>query len=471
MLSNAIQAFELMQVELMHLFDCHFKLRNVNECEKLLTQYRSLAKSLGISAGEIFFKEGQFAFLKKDFQSAIHYFLSAKDAYLKKHEFHYWLGKTHLYNNEPDKAESHLQSALIYYQNQGNAVETADIFTQLAFLEMLRNHIPEAIEYLCQSIKTKQKFGIEYLIEEEEIRQYILDKIQENNLTPDLYAQIESRTQPIELKPIFLIDNPPQTIIANDGKKMVLIPEGTAFIGAGKTEDLTMDVILSNIDRLIDLEKNRRNEISVSSEPEKKFDKEMFLSIVENIQSISHNEKQALINSISHLDNEKVEILMRSLSALKQHEDAGATEIYLYPYYMDKTPVSNIEYKRFCEAMNHPAPEYWDGNQMPNNAEELPVVNINLEDAKAYAKWAGKDLPTEAEWEKACREKKAIATLGETHEPEFVKNKTGELRQQFDIEYDELNSEYHKNDGIFILKHTDLQFRLIRIQRLMRRNS
>ncbi|MCP4112843.1 MAG: SUMF1/EgtB/PvdO family nonheme iron enzyme [Desulfobacteraceae bacterium] len=207
-------------------------------------------------------------------------------------------------------------------------------------MELQRNHIPQAVEYITQSIKTKQKFGIEHLLEEE-IKQKILDKIQEDNLAPDLYAQIEAKTQPIELKPIFLIDNLSKTITGTDGKEMVLIPEGTAFIGKGKMEDLTMDDILSNIDRLIELEQSPKK-----SDP---------------------------------------------ASFFQDSEEAKATEIYLYPYYMDKTPVSNLEYKRFCDAVSHPYPEHWNGNQIPNNASELPVVNISLEDAKAYSKWAGKE--------------------------------------------------------------------------------
>ncbi len=261
MLSEAIQSSESMQSRLSDLFYCNFKLRNTEECEKLIKVYRTHTEALGISVSSILFKEGQIAFLKKDYPAALQYFSSA--------EYEYWISKTHLYNNEPDKAEPYLQSVLIHFQEQGNAVDIAYVYTQLAFLELQRNHIPQAIEYLSQSIKTKQRFGIEYLLEEEEIRQQILDKIREDNLDPDLYARIEAKMQPIELKPIFLIDNLSETITGKDGKEMLLIPEGTAFIGRGKITELTMDDILSNIDRLIDLENNK----SVTSEPEEKSDK------------------------------------------------------------------------------------------------------------------------------------------------------------------------------------------------------
>jgi formylglycine-generating enzyme required for sulfatase activity len=67
-------------------------------------------------------------------------------------------------------------------------------------------------------------------------------------------------------------------------------------------------------------------------------------------------------------------------------------------YYIDKTEVSNAAYSQFCQATSRPLPEHFPGNQ-PN----LPVVFVNIDDAREFARWAGKRLPNDLEWEKAAR--------------------------------------------------------------------
>ncbi|MFH2069617.1 MAG: formylglycine-generating enzyme family protein [Elusimicrobiota bacterium] len=73
-------------------------------------------------------------------------------------------------------------------------------------------------------------------------------------------------------------------------------------------------------------------------------------------------------------------------------------KVYLDAYYIDKYEVTFEQYDKFCEATGRKKPSHsgWGrGNR--------PVIDVNWNDAMAYAKWAEKRLPTEAEWEKAAR--------------------------------------------------------------------
>jgi formylglycine-generating enzyme required for sulfatase activity len=76
--------------------------------------------------------------------------------------------------------------------------------------------------------------------------------------------------------------------------------------------------------------------------------------------------------------------------------------VYLDAFYIDRYPVTNAEYKKFVDATGYRAPEHWKGGKIPTGKENHPVVYVSWDDAQAYARRAGKRLPTEAEWEKAA---------------------------------------------------------------------
>ena len=73
----------------------------------------------------------------------------------------------------------------------------------------------------------------------------------------------------------------------------------------------------------------------------------------------------------------------------------------LETYYIDRYPVTNYQYRKFVEETGHREPLLW--NQPLWSEPMQPVVFVGWDDAKAYAKWAGKSLPKEAQWEKAGR--------------------------------------------------------------------
>ena len=77
-------------------------------------------------------------------------------------------------------------------------------------------------------------------------------------------------------------------------------------------------------------------------------------------------------------------------------------KVYLGAFFMDKHQVTVSQYKRFLEATPQDSPPDWTLMNKPTN-QSRPVANVDWVDADTYCKWAGKRLPTEAEWEKAAR--------------------------------------------------------------------
>jgi iron(II)-dependent oxidoreductase len=93
-------------------------------------------------------------------------------------------------------------------------------------------------------------------------------------------------------------------------------------------------------------------------------------------------------------------------------------------FFLDRFPVTNAEYHRFVEEGGYeqmalwdesiwpavlgfvdktgqPGPRYWEGGSFVPGKEDHPVVGVSWYEACAYARWAGKRLPTDPEWVKA----------------------------------------------------------------------
>jgi iron(II)-dependent oxidoreductase len=78
-------------------------------------------------------------------------------------------------------------------------------------------------------------------------------------------------------------------------------------------------------------------------------------------------------------------------------------------FYMDEYPVTNQQYRFFLKKSGYLPQDtvnylkHWVNNAPAEGEADFPVVNVNLEDAHAYARWAGKRLPGEAEWQYAAQ--------------------------------------------------------------------
>jgi len=90
----------------------------------------------------------------------------------------------------------------------------------------------------------------------------------------------------------------------------------------------------------------------------------------------------------------------------RRHHDH---RVKIRPFYIDRFPVTNAQFKQFLDATHyHPRDDHnflrdWHGGTYPEGWAMKPVTWVSLDDARAYARWAGKRLPHEWEWQYAAQ--------------------------------------------------------------------
>lgn len=89
-------------------------------------------------------------------------------------------------------------------------------------------------------------------------------------------------------------------------------------------------------------------------------------------------------------------------SAIGNQNERPVHHVEVAAFWIDRYPVTNEAYLDFVRTTGYPSPPGWRAGQPGKKQLRHPVVDVTWEDAKAYADWAGKRLPSEAEWEKAA---------------------------------------------------------------------
>ena len=84
-------------------------------------------------------------------------------------------------------------------------------------------------------------------------------------------------------------------------------------------------------------------------------------------------------------------------------DEAPERSVRLARFSIDRFEVTNAQYQRYVRATGRSGPAHWAGTEYPPGQADRPIVGIGWSEASGYCAWAGKRLPTEAEWERTCR--------------------------------------------------------------------
>ena len=94
--------------------------------------------------------------------------------------------------------------------------------------------------------------------------------------------------------------------------------------------------------------------------------------------------------------------LMGSPDGVGEKSEHPQHRVQIKPFRLGRYPVTNAQYRSFLQANpNVKEPDFWGNRRF--NQDQQPVVGVTWEEAQEFCVWAGGRLPTEAEWEYACR--------------------------------------------------------------------
>ncbi|MDP2889379.1 MAG: SUMF1/EgtB/PvdO family nonheme iron enzyme, partial [Bacteroidota bacterium] len=242
-----------------------------------------------------------------------------------------------------------------------------------------------------------------------EIRLWTLLNRSENSIEDDILhieaKEGDSYFDLIQGKEIFESNHQGQSVLA--GK---ISPRGIGCIVAGKPESLGIDFqeFLSAQARIYKTQSSNTDFPEIQAKPVlvalTKRTKKPLKGMVEIPAFKGSLEVVFRVREVgfySSIDSSFVNIGAPALHHTKTFTIAAD----LSPYLIDETPVTNFQYDQFLKSTGytprvaHNFLKHWPDGKIPAGKEDHPVVYVDLSDARAYASWVGKRLPTEQEWQ------------------------------------------------------------------------
>jgi formylglycine-generating enzyme required for sulfatase activity len=164
-----------------------------------------------------------------------------------------------------------------------------------------------------------------------------------------------------------------------------------------------------------------RNGITVRPDPDFHRDMDRLIDyLTQQIQGPQEKRQEPVRPVIEPLRTDTPANMVKVPKGPFLYGEKRVREVIDHDYWIDKYPVTNEKYRAFILAdgygnqaywssdgwkwktkNNITVPEYWNNTEW--NKADHPVVGVSYFEAEAYAKWAGKRLPTDREWEKAAR--------------------------------------------------------------------